>query len=117
MKITTLSQHSTKFWNGQIVEGRPDLAEKFLLTDVSETIGNIGEFEIIKFQKVLSSEQKEELNKLLNDFDIVLAPAMFSSVDLAGVQKGKLYAFNATPETQRSKPSEKIASNKLSLIW
>lgn len=117
MKITTLSPHSTKFWNGQIVEGRPDLAEKFLLSDVSETVGNIGEFEIIRFKKILSEQQKEELNKLLNDFDIVLAPAMFSSVDLTGVQKGKLFAFNATSETQRAKPQEKIASNKLSLIW
>ena len=53
MKITTLSQHSTKFWNGLVIEGRPDLAEKFLLTDVSETIGNIGGFEIIRFKKSL----------------------------------------------------------------
>lgn len=117
MKITTLSTHSTKFWNGQIVEGRPDLAEKFMLTDVSETIGNLGEFKIIKFKKVLSEEQKKELNKLLDEYDFILAPAMFSSVDLTGVQKGKLFAFNATPETQRAKPSEKIASHRLSLIW
>lgn len=117
MKITTLSNHDTKFWDGTLVEGRPDLAEKFMLHDVSETIGNIGKFEIIRFKKVLSEEQKEELNKLLANYDFVLAPAMFGSVDLTGVQKEKLFAFNATPETQRAKPSEKIASNRLSLIW
>lgn len=116
IRIGTLSPHDTKFWNGTVVKGNPEMAKKMTLTDDSRYLYNISEFEIREFKKVLSPEQKEELNEYLATVDICLCPALFSTVDLNGVTSNKLFAFNATPETQRSKPDEKIASNILTPI-
>ena len=116
IRIGTLSPHDTKFWNGTVVKGNPEMAKKMTLTDDSRYLYNISEFEIREFKKVLSPEQKEELNEYLATVDICLCPALFSTVDLNGVTSNKLFALNATPETQRSKPDEKIASNILTRI-
>lgn len=124
MRILSLSPHPTMFWTGEKVEASSqELVQIFTLRDESEKIGQKGPFSLISFKKALSEEGKSNLLEILSreDVDFVLVPALFSTLEssgqLFGLPKGKMVAFNATLETQRSKPSEKMASDQFTLIW
>jgi len=118
--FVTLSPHDTKFWTGEMVEGDEVLAKSVTLKDVSQSLADDGVWEIVEFKKELTAEGEKILKALIEseNVDFILTPAMFASVNLSSLPKtGKMVAFNATAETQRSAPQDKIASNKLTFIW
>jgi len=122
MRILSLSPHPTMFWTGEEVEASSqELVQIFTLRDESEKIGQKGPFSLVTFKKVLGEEGKSALSEILSreDVDFVLVPALFSTLvdQITDLPKGKMVAYNATPETQRSRPSEKVASNNFTLIW
>ncbi|MCF7795644.1 hypothetical protein K9M42_00960 [Patescibacteria group bacterium] len=122
MRIVSLSPHPTMFWTGEEVGPcSKELVQFFTLKNESEKIGQKGLFSLITFKKVLEEEGKSVLSEILSrkDVDFVLVPALFSTLvdQFADLPKGKMVAYNATPETQRSRPSEKVASDQFTLIW
>ena len=122
-RILSLSSHPTTFWTGEKVEGSLELSKLFTLSDESKIIGQKGQFSLIAFKKVLVEDAKLVLLEIISqkEIDFVLVPSLFSTLvasgQLSGLPKGKLVAFNATLETQRFKPAEKLASDKFTLIW
>lgn len=122
-KFVSLSAHSTKFWSDETVSGNEALSRVLTLKDESEVLGQDEYFELVCFKKALSEEGKSVLAEIVSrkDIDYVLAPALFSTLvadnQLADLPKGKIVAFNATAETQRSAPAEKLGSSRLTLIW
>lgn len=121
--FVSLSAHPTKFWTGEVVSGNEALSRVLTLRDESETIGQDESFELVRFKKALSEEGKLTLTDIIscNDVDYILAPALFSTLvadnQLADLPQGKIVAFNATAETQRSAPTDKLGSSRLTLIW
>ena len=122
-RILSLSPHSTRFWTGDVVEGNETLSRALTLRDESELLFRDDPFELIRFKKALSEEGKDILSEIMSRQDVsyLLAPALFSSLvesgQLSSLPCRKIVAFNATAETQRSAPQDKIGSSRLTLIW
>lgn len=138
--VITLSPHSTKFSDGNTVEAASkEVVDATSLIDDSITFDHVGEsVEMISFSRRMSDKFAQTLVGLIREADsdmmsgvplLVLVPAMLSSLpeedwdivrsslDNSIERTTWVVAFIATPETQRAKPSEKIAqANRFSAI-
>lgn len=119
MKIYNTSPHNTRHENG-VWEG--NVEEDLTLVDNSKEVDSpLPGVTFLEFRRNLSTKCVNRLKELASEYDLILLPAMYNSVpkeDWADLPKGKFVAYIATPETQRSKPQDKVAcSTKFSLIW
>jgi hypothetical protein len=112
-KLVTLSPHSFKFSDG--TESPPqdkDFCNKFTLKKNFSVARQIKGMNVTKTFFVVSSEQYDCLNEIAKSVDIILVPFQFLQAlhDTFGPNGAfdNVVAFNATVDTARSSPNEKI---------
>jgi len=115
-KVILTSNHGFKFSDGTEFKGVPDgfpldflnaLTVRREFREVSAALPN----RATESKQSLTQEALETLSRLSGEADIVLVPFMvISAMKEMGVRNlyPKVLAFNATPETTRSNPDEKI---------
>lgn len=121
LTIVNTSPHSTVFDDGTVADGNPELSYALLLGEEDKIVGSTQGVELVKFNRVLTETAVDMLIELSLECDLILVPAIYSSVDRSLFPKecaGKIVAYLATAETQRSKPQDKIAqAYRFSLIY
>ena len=109
--VIITSLHGFVFSDGSVCEGQDkEICDALTLKRVNEKICEINGMSVNRVNMVLSTEQSLFLFELSKKADIVIVPFPVLS---AMRESGKVFpvnivAFNATADTQRSPPSEKI---------
>ena len=110
--LCSLSAHGFKFSDGS--ESGPQdqtLVETFTLKRNFSKKAKIKGMEINEMRMELSTDQLTKLKEIASDVDVVIVPfPVLMSLREQGVrdQYPNVVAFNATRETQRSAPQDKI---------
>ena len=110
--LCSLSAHGFKFSDGS--ESGPQdqtLVETFTLKRNFSKKAEIKGMEVNEVRMELSTEQLTKLKEIASDVDVVIVPfPVLTSLREQGVrdQYPNVVAFNATRETQRSAPQDKI---------
>ena len=110
--VISLSLHPFTFSDGTVAEGQDkDLVDFFTLERKFEAMYPINGMGVNRVQMILSREQLLRLTLLSKDVDIVILPfPVLTALREQGVRDmyPNCLAFNATVDTQRSPPNEKI---------
>ena len=110
--LCSLSAHGFKFSDGS--ESGPQdqtLVETFTLKRNFSKKAKIKGMEVNEMRMELSTDQLTKLKEIASDVDVVVVPfPVLTSLREQGVrdQYPNVVAFNATRETQRSAPQDKI---------
>ena len=102
--------HGFRFSDGTECEGQDKaLCDRFALQRDETELGDIRGMPVRRIQFKLSDVQKEELAELSTKADIIIVPAMMlDSLRSWASAPLNIVAMNATHQTQRSSPEEKI---------
>lgn len=110
--VISLSPHGFKFSDGTESEAQlPEVVAAFTLQRKYESRGEIHGMAVNQMSMLLSEEQLTELKSLSEKADLVIVPfPVLTALREQGVREqfGNCVAFNATPETQRAAPQDKI---------
>lgn len=110
--VITLSLHGFKFSDGTECPGQdPELVQRFNMMREIVPIRILKGMAIKQSSLTLSREQQAQLYQLSAEADIVLAPLpMILALKELGIREEypNVVAFNATAETARSSPTEKV---------
>lgn len=110
--IISTSNHEFRFSDGTIAEPQDrEVVDMFTMERRPVKVQEIKGMTFNSTQMVLSEEQQAALHELRAKADIVLIPyTVLDAMYKQGIRHNfpNCGAFNATPETQRSIPSEKI---------
>lgn len=110
--VLSLSPHPFRFSDGTVSEPQnKEVCDLFTLTRKFERVDVVKGMAVSRVQMVLSDEQLARLTELAKSVDIVLVPfPVLSAMREQGVRDRfrNVLAFNATKETQRSAPDEKV---------
>lgn len=110
--VCSLSPHGFKFSDG--TESGPqdqELVKQFTLERKFQKVTEIKGMILNEVRMVLSDLQLKELAVIASKVDIVIVPfPMLTALREQGIRASfpNCVAFNATPETQRSAPHEKV---------
>lgn len=111
-KVLSLSLHGFHFSDGTECEGQDkELVDEFTLERKFEAMFPIKGMKVNKMAMVLSEHQLARLSELSTQVDIVILPfPMLTALREQGVRENypNCVAFNATKDTMRSPPDEKI---------
>ena len=113
-KIASISGHSFTFSDGSILEAQPqELVQQFNMERKTKEVKKVKGMAIYSQNMELSQYQLNALDYIAGQVDLVIIPVMVLDAlrfigDRAANQHPKLVAFNATKETQRSAPADKI---------
>lgn len=110
--VVSLSLHGFKFSDGTECEGQDKkLVDQFTLERKFDTALTIKGMKVNRTSMVLSLDQMLDLKLLAKDIDIVIIPfPMLTALREMGVRDmfENCVAFNATQETQRLPPDQKV---------
>jgi hypothetical protein len=111
--VLSLSLHPFTFSDGSVAEGQDeDVVDEFTLRREFTPMPAIAGMKVNRTSMVLSKKQMDRLTELSTmDIDIVIVPfPVLTALREQGVRDNfpNCVAFNATIETQRSPPNEKI---------
>ena len=110
--IITTSAHAFKFSDGSISEPQDvDVVNKFTLARTESKVDEIKGMTVNQVSMTLSEDQLKSLQELCVSADIVLIPfPVLTSLREQGIrsQFKNALAFNATKDTQRAAPGDKI---------
>ena len=108
--LVHLSLHPFKFSDGTECPGQSkELVDKFTLKKKFEVIHKINGMNITKTSFVLDEEQKNQMTNLANSVDIVLVSfQLLQALHDCDLKLPNVVAFNATPETTRLQPDQKV---------
>jgi len=120
VRLDTASSHPLRFYTGEVVRGNPSLALKTgLVTEQSTVIVN-SPFKIINpLRYRMTQGCRDALREAARNADFVILPKKFTLVpdeDWGDLPKGSFVAYQATKETLRLPPDQKVASNVFILI-
>lgn len=111
-RIISLSPHGFKFSDGTASEAQtPKLVSFFTLERVTEEVSRIKGMRVQRTSMPISEEQLAHLGHLVELADLILVPfPVLVALREQGIRDNypSVVAFNATLETQRSAPAEKI---------
>lgn len=111
-RVLSISAHGFKFSDGTESEAQTkECVEAFTLKRVYESRGEICGMKVNQVSMILTDQQIQELTALAGEVDLVILPfPVLTALREQGIraQFGNCVAFNATPETQRSAPQDKI---------
>ena len=111
-KIVSLSPHGFKFSDGS--ESDPqnnELVSFFTLERKFQSKGEIKGMAVNAMQMVLSNDQIKKLQEIAAQVDLIIVPfPMLTALREQGIRNEfpNAVAFNATAETQRCPPQEKV---------
>lgn len=111
--IVTLSPHGFKFSDGtEAAPQNKDFCDQFTLTKEFKVVRTVNGMALTRTRFVLSQEQKDALRKVADGVSLVLVPFQFLQAlndSLEGSERFEnVVAFNATRETARSAPDQKV---------
>lgn len=113
--VISLSAHAFRFSDGTTAEPQDkDIVDRLTIRDtdrVKTPVRVIKGMQVNYLQMVLSVDQIALLHELCQQADIVILPFVLLAVlREQGIRERfpNAVAFNATPETQRAKPDEKV---------
>lgn len=110
--VIGLSAHSFKCSDGsEIPAQKKEIVDLFSLKKEKKKVSEINGHPVNKMSMVISDDQLEGLKQISKQADIVVVPfPMLVSLREQGVrdQFKNVVAYNATTETQRSAPQDKI---------
>lgn len=110
--VVSLSAHPFRFSDGTETQGQdPELVSKFTLQRVYESRPPIAGMGVNTMKMILSDSQLVDLAKLCSLVDVVILPfPVLTALREQGVRDNfpNALAFNATAETQRSAPNDKV---------
>ena len=111
--VASLSPHGFKFSDG--TESGPqnkEIVEYFTLQKKFRIIRIIKEMKLTSSRLVVSPQQKDLLREISQIVDLVLVPFQFLQALHDSLEQGEVFpnvvAFNATKETARSAPDQKV---------
>lgn len=109
--VIVTSPHGFKFSDGTACEGNPELAKQLTLNRLSVHYGDLKGMALNKVTFVLKDAQVDLLRELSKQADVVIVPipvllALYGE-DIRHELRN-VVAFNATAETQRLPPNEKV---------
>lgn len=111
--VVTLSPHGFKFSDG--TEAAPqtkEFCDQFTLTKEFKVVRTINGMALTRTRFVLSKEQKDALRKVAGEVSLVLVPFQFLQALNDSLEGSETFenvvAFNATRETARSAPDQKV---------
>ena len=108
--LVHLSLHSFKFSDGTETTGQDrELVDKFTLKKKFEILREIKGMKVTKTSFVLDEQQKQEMTKLAQSVDVILVSfQLLQALHDSGLKLPNVVAFNATPETSRLQPDQKV---------
>jgi hypothetical protein len=110
--IGSISGHSFKFSDGSELEGQlPELVAKFDIKRETIKVGELAGMPVYQQKFTLTEDQLLELELLGSKVTLVIVPVILLDALRQMQQRDDfpyLVAFNATKETQRSAPADKI---------
>lgn len=110
--VITTSPHPFKFSDGSIAEAQDkDLCERLTLSRTMAVHAIVKGMNLVRVSMLLNDEQLKLLSQMSEAADIVLVPfPVLTALREQGVRDNfpNVVAFNATAETQRSAPDQKI---------
>jgi hypothetical protein len=110
--VVSLSPHGFKFSDGsESLSQDQDLVKTFTLKRELREVGQIRGMVLNEVRMVLSDEQLTRLAEIAGQVDIVLVPfPLLTALREQSVREQfpNVVAFNATTETQRSAPQDKV---------
>lgn len=111
-RVISLSAHGFKFSDGTESDAQlPEVVAAFTLQREYESRGEIAGMAVNQMSMILTAEQLTELKSLAEKADLVILPfPALTALREQGVREQfpNCVAFNATPETQRAAPQDKI---------
>ena len=109
--VISTSMHGFKFSDDTECSGNPEIAKMFTLERVTANKTTIKGMAVNETRMVINEEQKVYLGELCQSYDIVIVPfPVLVSLREMGIRDNfpNAVAFNATKETQRLPPQDKI---------
>lgn len=110
--VTSLSPHGFKFSDGtESSSQHPDVVSSFNLERKFESVGQIAGMAVNQMRMVLSESQISDLREVADTVDVVIVPfPVLVSLRESGIrdQFPNCVSFNATKETMRSAPVDKV---------
>jgi hypothetical protein len=120
--LVSLSPHGFRFSDGTESDGQDRaFVDQFTLTKEFSVVREVGGMKLTRTRFVVCKEQKTLLAQVANEVTLVLVPFQFLQALQESLETGESFAnvvaFNATKETTRSAPDQKVVDvNNWSVI-
>lgn len=109
--VISTSNHGFMISDGTHVVGNPEIAAKLTAERIFKKVAEIKGMPLNSVTFILNQDQLDLLKKLSESYDIVIIPfPILATLREMGVRDNfkNVVAFNATKETQRLPPDQKI---------